>query len=162
MGVMVAALVIVAVALLILWAFRFGRGFGIAEGQREAYGRGFQAGKTAEEAEHKKLRDHLYREGWRLGYAAGEFQAKHPELNTDEGNCDEGQMTMTVPEQIAQFLQKNKPLAYCDSCIQDALGLKRHQQVQQTTSGGAAAGGFVRVEGTCSSCGKDVKVTHVG
>jgi hypothetical protein len=67
---------------------------------------------------------------------------------------------MTVPEQVAQFIQSQKPSPYCDSCIQNSLGLKRHQQVQQAASGGAASGGFVRGAGTCSACGKDAIVTH--
>src|SRR5260370_11538960 len=61
---------------------------------------------------------------------------------------------MTVPEQVAHSLQTHRPLPYCDSCIKSALKLKRHQQVQQATSGGAASGGFIRRAGTCSVCGK--------
>jgi len=67
---------------------------------------------------------------------------------------------MTVPEQVAHFLQTHRPLPYCDSCIQRALKLKRHQQVQQATSSGAASGGFIRRTGTCSVCGKNSAVTH--
>src|SRR3977135_617782 len=68
---------------------------------------------------------------------------------------------MTVPEQVAHFLQTHRPLPYCDSCIQSALKLKRHQQVQQATSGGAASGGFIRRAGTCSVCGKNSAITRL-
>src|SRR5258707_37314 len=67
---------------------------------------------------------------------------------------------MTVPQQVAHFLQTHRPLPYCDSCIQSALKLKRHQQVQQATSGGAASGGFIRRAGTCSVFGKNSAITH--
>ncbi len=67
---------------------------------------------------------------------------------------------MTVPQQVAQFLQTHKPSPYCDTCIRVALKLKKHQQVQQATSGGAASGGFIRGAGTCSACGKNSVVTH--
>ncbi len=61
---------------------------------------------------------------------------------------------VTVPQQVAHFLQTHKPSPYCDTCIQSALKLKRHQQVQQATSGGAASGGFIRVLGLARHVGK--------
>src|SRR5258708_9971206 len=67
---------------------------------------------------------------------------------------------MTVPQQVAHFLQTHRPLPYCDSCIRRALKLKQPQEVQQATAGGAASGGFIRRTGTCSVCGKNSTVTH--
>jgi hypothetical protein len=70
------------------------------------------------------------------------------------------EVMMTVPEQVSAFLNAKKSAAFCDQCITSLLGLKRHQQAQQATTGGAAAGGFIRESGTCSNCKKNVIVTH--
>ena len=67
---------------------------------------------------------------------------------------------MTVPQQVATFLKTQSPSPYCDECIYKLLNLKRHQQAQQATSGGAASGGFTRSPGTCTNCHRQVTVTH--
>jgi hypothetical protein len=66
----------------------------------------------------------------------------------------------TVAEKVAAFLRERKPNSYCDECIRNAFSLKRHQQAQQVTSAGAAAGGFVREDGICAGCQKDRTVTR--
>jgi hypothetical protein len=67
---------------------------------------------------------------------------------------------ITVPQRVAAFLKSKVPAAFCDECIATLLGLKRHQQAQQATSGLAASGAFTRHPGTCGNCHKSVLVTH--
>jgi hypothetical protein len=68
---------------------------------------------------------------------------------------------MTIAEQVAAFLREQKPAAFCDECIRERLKLNRVQQVQRSTSVGAASGGFIRVAGVCSNCRKNLTVTNV-
>jgi hypothetical protein len=64
----------------------------------------------------------------------------------------------TVPQQVATFLQANKRIWFCDSCIQKKLGLKRPQQAQQATSALGAMPTYTRASGTCSVCGGNLTV----
>src|ERR1700724_3144390 len=66
--------------------------------------------------------------------------------------------TGTVPEQITAFLQANRNVWFCDSCIQERLELKRHQQAQQTTSALSTTPLYTRQDGTCSICGRNLTV----
>jgi hypothetical protein len=61
---------------------------------------------------------------------------------------------MIVPERVAQFLQKNKPAAYCYGCIASGVKLQRQQQAQQAAAGLGAGSGFTRTKGKCAACGK--------
>lgn len=73
--------------------------------------------------------------------------------NQDSGN--DKKASARVPERVASFLRTNKPAAYCDGCIANALGLARHQQAQQATVGLGLSFGFTRQDGKCCVCGQD-------
>ncbi len=106
---------------------------------------------------------YLFHQDERFADQLGDYWAEEGDFEPCERPTDEYVAeinSLTVPEKVAQFLQANRPSAYCDTCIQKALNLKRHQQAQQAASGGAASGGFIRGAGTCSVCGKNVEVTH--
>jgi hypothetical protein len=62
----------------------------------------------------------------------------------------------SVPERINSFLLEHKDEPYCDSCIQQWLGLKWRQQVQLITATLSVTPSFRRNRGFCCSC-KDHK-----
>ncbi len=62
----------------------------------------------------------------------------------------------SVPERINSFLLERKGQQYCDSCIQEWLGLKWRQQVQLITATLSVTSAFRRERGFCCSC-KDHK-----
>ena len=69
----------------------------------------------------------------------------------------------SVPERINSFLVEHKDEPYCDSCIQEWLGLKWRQQVQLITATLSVTPSFHRERGFCCSC-KDHKqvITALG
>jgi hypothetical protein len=62
---------------------------------------------------------------------------------------------MTIPEQVADFLRRNKPNSYCDDCLQKILGLARRQEAQQATKPLGVSGAFVRQSGRCFHGGEE-------
>src|SRR5277367_2506038 len=66
----------------------------------------------------------------------------------------------TLPEKISEFLRQRPERMYCDSCIQERLGLKWRQQVQLITATLGVTEAFRREFNACCTC-KDAKsVTH--
>jgi hypothetical protein len=66
---------------------------------------------------------------------------------------------MTVPEQVAKFLNDNKGHGFCDNCLKIRLKLARPQLAQQAATALATTDGFLRAEAHCSACGRMTKVT---
>jgi hypothetical protein len=62
----------------------------------------------------------------------------------------------TVPEKVSEFLARCTGRKYCDTCIQERLGLKWRQQVQLITATLAVTPLFERETGVCCTC-KEVK-----
>ena len=58
-----------------------------------------------------------------------------------------------VPEKISDFLVRRQGRMYCDTCIQERLGLKWRQQVQLITATLAVTESFKREVGRCCTCG---------
>ena len=67
--------------------------------------------------------------------------------------------SMTVPERISEFLAQRRERMYCDTCIQERLGLKWRQQVQLITATLAVTGAFSREVNTCCTCQEVKQVT---
>lgn len=67
---------------------------------------------------------------------------------------------MTVPERISDFLVQRLELMYCDTCVQERLGLKWRQQVQLITAMLAVTNGFRREFNRCCTCQEMKQVTH--
>ena len=67
----------------------------------------------------------------------------------------------SVPERINSFLVGHKDEPYCDSCIQEWLGLKWRQQVQLITATLSVTPSFSRDRGFCCSC-KDQSIRTRG
>ena len=67
---------------------------------------------------------------------------------------------MTVPEKINDFLLQRQDRMYCDTCIQERLGLKWRQQVQLITATLAVTAGFCREFNKCCTCEEIKQVTH--
>jgi hypothetical protein len=68
--------------------------------------------------------------------------------------------SMTVPQRINDFLAQRLERMYCDSCIQERLGLKWRQQVQLITATLAVTTAFRREFNTCCTCEEVKQVTH--
>ena len=64
----------------------------------------------------------------------------------------------TVAERVNNFLTAHDAPA-CDTCVQRALWLPQHNQVQQVTSALATTREFERGKGKCSLCRKNVTVS---
>ena len=62
----------------------------------------------------------------------------------------------TVPQKIKDFLVRREGRLFCDTCIQERLGLKWRQQVQLITATLAVTEAFRRDLGQCATC-NDVK-----
>jgi RNase P subunit RPR2 len=60
---------------------------------------------------------------------------------------------MTIPEKVAEYLQRNTPRTFCDDCLQVLLGLPRRQEAQQATKPLGVSGAFDRNQGRCHNCG---------
>jgi hypothetical protein len=65
---------------------------------------------------------------------------------------------MSIPEQVADFLRRNKPHSYCDDCLKELLDLARRQEVQQATKPLGASGAFTRQQGRCFHGGEEGKL----
>jgi hypothetical protein len=57
-----------------------------------------------------------------------------------------------LPEKIKDFLIQRPGRRYCDSCIQERLGLRWRQQVQLATATLAVTRSFVRDRTVCCTC----------
>lgn len=68
--------------------------------------------------------------------------------------------SMTVPERISRFLSQRQERMYCDTCIQERLGLKWRQQVQLITATLAVTSVFRREFNKCCTCEEIKQVTH--
>ncbi|HEX3505551.1 MAG TPA: hypothetical protein VHU22_19380 [Xanthobacteraceae bacterium] len=68
-------------------------------------------------------------------------------------------MTLSLPEKISSFLTNRRGRRYCDTCIQERLGLKWRQQVQLVTATLAVTNGYVRELDRCCICQIDRQVT---
>jgi hypothetical protein len=68
--------------------------------------------------------------------------------------------SMTIPKRINTFLIQRQERWYCDSCIQERLGLKWRQQVQLITATLAVTNGFAREVDSCCTCGETKLVTR--
>ncbi len=66
----------------------------------------------------------------------------------------------TVPEKVSDFLNRCKGRKYCDSCIQERLGLKWRQQVQLVTATLAVTPSFGREFGRCCTCNEMKQVIY--
>lgn len=66
----------------------------------------------------------------------------------------------TVPEKISQFLMRCSGRKYCDTCIQERLGLKWRQQVQLVTATLAVTSSFEREFGQCCTCSEQKQVIY--
>jgi hypothetical protein len=65
----------------------------------------------------------------------------------------------TVPEKVSAFLIWRTGRHYCDTCIQERLGLKWRQQVQLITATLAVTPLFRRELGRCCTCNEEKRVT---
>jgi hypothetical protein len=68
--------------------------------------------------------------------------------------------SMTIPQRINDFLSQRQERMYCDTCIQERLGLKWRQQVQLITATLAVTSGFRREFNKCCTCEEIKQVTH--
>jgi len=64
-------------------------------------------------------------------------------------------MPNTVADDVAAYVRKGKPKAYCDDCIAKALS-KNRRQIQAITAALGAAG-FSRSKRTCAGCASTTK-----
>ena len=64
----------------------------------------------------------------------------------------------SVPERINGFLLERRGQPYCDSCIQEWLGLKWRQQVQLITATLSVTAAFRRDRGFCCNCNDHKRV----
>lgn len=67
---------------------------------------------------------------------------------------------VSLPQRISDFLAQRRDRMYCDTCIQERLGLKWRQQVQLVTATLAVTAAFRRQFGKCCTCGEIKQVTH--
>jgi hypothetical protein len=58
----------------------------------------------------------------------------------------------TRPEQVFDFLSKNRGGFYCDDCIRKALSMPKVQAVEQITATLALCSGFTRAYELCHAC----------
>ena len=66
----------------------------------------------------------------------------------------------TVPEKVRDFLIRRMGRLYCDSCVQERLGLRWRQQVQLITATLAVTPSFGRETGLCCTCNEQKLVTY--
>jgi hypothetical protein len=59
---------------------------------------------------------------------------------------------MTIPECIHDYLIENRPVGFCDDCLQLKLGLARRQEVAPVTKTLGLTRGFQREPGYCPCC----------
>ena len=65
---------------------------------------------------------------------------------------------MIIAERVNDFITKRHPMAICDACIAQSLGLL-HQQANRVTMALGTTSDFDRGNGICVDCGKEQKVT---
>jgi hypothetical protein len=58
----------------------------------------------------------------------------------------------TLPEKVSAFLVRCSGRKYCDTCIQERLGLRWRQQVQLVTATLAVTSSFERKQARCCTC----------
>src|SRR5277367_6242932 len=68
--------------------------------------------------------------------------------------------SMTIPERISEFLAQRQERMYCDTCIQERLGLRWRQQVQLITATLAVTTTFEREVNKCCTCQEIKQVTR--
>src|ERR1700733_2648970 len=68
--------------------------------------------------------------------------------------------TISLPQRISEFLAQRRDRMYCDTCIQERLGLKWRQQVQLVTATLSVTAAFGREFNKCCTCGEIKQVTH--
>jgi hypothetical protein len=66
----------------------------------------------------------------------------------------------SVPEKVSDFLVWCSGRKYCDTCIQERLGLKWRQQVQLVTATLAVTRSFAREFGPCCVCHQAKQVIY--
>jgi hypothetical protein len=69
-------------------------------------------------------------------------------------------VSMTIPQRISDFLSQRQERMYCDTCIQERLGLKWRQQVQLITATLAVTPAFCREFNKCCTCEDIKQVTY--
>jgi hypothetical protein len=70
---------------------------------------------------------------------------------------------MTVEARVAAYVKSIKPVALCDSCIAQTLGLgfgANRTMARNATAGLGIGGAFSRVQNICSRCGQKRLVTR--
>jgi hypothetical protein len=67
----------------------------------------------------------------------------------------------SVPQRISDFLVQHEFKMYCDTCVQERLGLKWRQQVQLVTATLAVTDTFERALDRCSACQEVKQVIKV-
>jgi hypothetical protein len=65
----------------------------------------------------------------------------------------------SVPKRISDFLVERQGRMYCDTCIQERLGLRWRQQVQLISATLAVTDLFQRETGRCCVCEEIKQVT---
>jgi len=68
--------------------------------------------------------------------------------------------SMTLPYRISDFLNQRRERMYCDSCIQERIGLKWRQQVQLITATLAVTTAYRREFNKCCTCEEFKQVTY--
>jgi hypothetical protein len=66
----------------------------------------------------------------------------------------------TLPEKVKDFLVRRPGRKYCDTCIQERLGMKWRQQVQLVTATLAVTPCFGREFGPCCICQRAKQVIY--
>lgn len=66
--------------------------------------------------------------------------------------------TMTIRQQVAQFLRRRSPRAICDACVGEHLGLAR-RQICRAACFLAGTPRYRRKPGSCSGCCSKATVT---
>jgi hypothetical protein len=69
-------------------------------------------------------------------------------------------MSLSLPEKISAFLMRNSGRLYCDTCIQERLGLRWRQQVQLVTATLAVTNDYARQWNRCCVCQLERLVTQ--
>jgi hypothetical protein len=65
----------------------------------------------------------------------------------------------SLPEKISAFLTRCPGRMYCDTCIQERLGLRWRQQVQLVTATLAVTKGYAREFNRCCVCQEERQIT---
>jgi len=66
---------------------------------------------------------------------------------------------MRIPEKIVGFLNRNRGLSFCDSCIQNGCLLASPGQVARITATLELFPEFLRTKSTCSECARHTRLT---